>query len=448
MENERNNPTGGRSMGIKINVFIVLSLMTFFVFANGGPIFDYNIGSTGNIRFIKKSNLKLLKEDLQINIEDEKTHFKIKYIFQNIGGDEKIQFAFPMETKKEGVFYEGEEVKKKIETFIERKKVDSYQISINRKKINYSKKSETIKLEHEGYEIREWFVSEVEFKKFEKAEIFISYTIESYRDIHLHSCSTQPKISERTLQYDFSPASFFGDGMVSDLNVVVDFTDLKKINGKFIKSEGLEFIEQKPGVIEFTGKNIDFNKVKGVLLTYDIKSKDRKEYIGAKRMLPEKFKIIKPAIPLSQLKRLFDFNAETSLCLEKENKIEFLFDEANLPGYGAIVLSNHKADKFRIYSEVYCSIQNTDPIDEKISFEYSSDKFRYCNLCSNSECEIKERKNCNLLTDCADDLFDLGDYDPTKVKECRLKIRIETVESTKNAPCISEILLLPHYQGD
>jgi hypothetical protein len=365
----------GSPVGIKTKVFVILSFITSFVFANGGPIFDYKIGSTGNIRFMKKNNIRLVKEELNINIDGEKAHFKVRYIFQNIGGAEKIKFAFPMETRKEGEFYDGEEAKKKIETFIEKKKVDPYQISINRKNISYSKKSETVKLENGGYKIREWFVSDVEFKKFEKSEIFISYTTESYRDIHLHSCSAQPKISERTLQYDFSPASFFGDGTVSDLNVVVDFTGLEKINGKFIRSEGLDFIEQKPGVIEFNGKNIDFNKVKGVLLTYDIKSKDRKEYIGAKRMLPEKFKIIKPAIPLSQLKRLFDFNAVTSLCLEKDNEIEFLFDSTSLPGYGAIVLSNQKADKFRIYSEVHCSRQNTDSIGEKALFEISKEKF-------------------------------------------------------------------------
>lgn len=436
-------------MVLKANIFSILSFLVFSLFANGGPIFDYKIGSTGNIRFIKKSNLKLVKEDLQINIKDEKAHFKIKYIFQNIGGGETIKFAFPMETKKEGVFYDGEEVKKKIETFIEKKKVDSYQISVNRKNISYSKKSETVKLENGGYEIREWFVSEVEFKKLEKAEIFISYTIESYREIYLYSCSAQPKISKRTLRYDFSPASFFGDGTVSDLNVVVDFSGLKKINGKFIKSEGLEFIKQKPGVVKFTGKNIDFNKVKDVLLTYDIKSKDRKEYIGAKRMLPEKFKIIKPAIPLSQLKRLFDFNSETSLCLEKDNEIEFLFDEANLPGYGAIFLSNKRNAKCKIHSKVHCSRQDTEFIDERISFEYSFNEFRDCDLCNNSKCEMKERKNCHFLTDCADDLFDLGDYDPTKVKECALKIKIKPIDSTANdACCISEIILLPHYQGD
>ena len=69
------------------------------VFANGGPVFDNKLGATGNVTFVKKTNLQLLKEDLKIKIDGEKAHFQVRYTFQNIGSDTKIQFAFPMETE-------------------------------------------------------------------------------------------------------------------------------------------------------------------------------------------------------------------------------------------------------------------------------------------------------------------------------------------------------------
>ena len=61
---------------------------------------------------------------------------------------------------------------------------------------------------------------------------------------------------------------------------------------------------------------------------------------------------------------------------------------------------------------------------------------------------IEKVKKCDFITDCAYDLFDLGDYDATNVKECRMNIKIEPLGTTKDFPCISEILILPHYLGE
>ena len=106
-------------------------------------------------------------------------------------------------------------------------------------------------------------------------------------------------------------------------------------------------------------------------------------------------------------------------------------------------MKTSKNDKFKVTGEMKCDSWYSEDV-----FEYTSDKIRKCDLCSASRCEMQKKPNCKFPTDCAYDLIDPGDYDPTKVKECRIKIKIEPVGATKNAPCISEIFIMPHYLGE
>ena len=83
-------------------ISVILLFLADLLYANGGPVFDNKLGSTGNLTFVKKAALQLVKEDLKIKVDGEKAHFQVRYTFQNIGGDTKIQFAFPMETEMFG----------------------------------------------------------------------------------------------------------------------------------------------------------------------------------------------------------------------------------------------------------------------------------------------------------------------------------------------------------
>jgi|GEM_PF-2942100 len=428
-------------------IFSAVLLFCFCVFANGGPIFDNKLASTGNIVFVNKTDIRLVKENLDIKIDGERAHFKVKYIFQNIGRDTKIQFAFPMETEMFGVSDNSVKADREIKNFIEREKVLSYKISKNGRDLKWLKKTKTAKSKSDLYEnpykISEWFISDIEFKKFEKAEIYITYTIESYRELSFYSCSAMPRLTSRNLHYNFYPASFFGTGTVGDLSVTVDLTELKKDNGKLDETRGLEFIEQTPGVLKFEGKNVDFKKVREFLVWYSIEDKDRSEYIKAKRLLPTQFRIVSLEIAPENVKKMFDFDPETCFALGKENEISFFFDKKFLPGYSAILLKTSKNDRFKVTGKMDC-----DSLDREEKFEYTSDKIRKCDLCSAARCEMQQKPNCKFPTDCAYDLIDPGDYDPTNIKKCRIKIKVESAGATKNIPCISEIFIMPYYLGE
>ena len=428
-------------------IFSAVLLFCFCVFANGGPIFDNKLASTGNIVFVNKTDIRLVKENLDIKIDGERAYFKVKYIFQNIGRDTKIQFVFPMETEMFGVSDNSVKADREIKNFTEREKVLSYKISKNGKNLKWLKKTETAKSKSDLYEnpykISEWFISEIEFKKFEKAEIYITYTIESYRELSFYSCSAMPRMTSRNLHYNFYPASFFGNGTVGDLSVTVDLTELTKDNGKLEGTGGLEFTEQSPGVLKFEGKNVDFKKVKEFSVYYLIEEKDRFEYIKAKRLIPTQFRIVSPEIAPENVKKMFDFDPDTCFVPGKENEISIFFDKKSLPGYSAILLKISKNDRFKVIGEMDC-----DSLDLEEVFEYTSDKIRKCDRCSASLCEMQKKPNCKFPTECAYDLIDSGDYDPTNVKECRMKIKIEPAGATKNAPCISEIFIMPHYLGE
>lgn len=429
-------------------ISIILLFLADLLYANGGPVFDNKLGSTGNLTFVKKAALQLVKEDLKIKVDGEKAHFQVRYTFQNIGVDTKIQFAFPMETEMFGWSCWGEKEPecqanraKEIKNFLEKEKVFGYKISKNGKDLKWSKKSETKTIkdsEEDEEKISEWFISEIEFKKFEKAEIHISYTIESGRELGFYSCSAMPRMNLRHIHYNFYPASFFGTGTVGDLSVTVDLTELKKDNGKPDETRGLEFIEQSPGFLKFEGKNVDFKKVREFLVWYSIEEKDRTEYIKAKRLLPTQFRIVSPEIAPENVKKMFDFDPDTCFAPGKENEISFYFDKKSLPGYSAILLKTSKNDRFKVTGEMKC-----DHVSSKdVSFDYIPGKVRKWDNCAYAA-KVLEKSDCKFPTECAYDLIDPGDYDPTNVKECRMKIKVEPAGTTKNAPCISEIFIMP-----
>ena len=432
-------------------IFLIVLLFCFCVFANGGPVFDNKLGATGNLTFVKKTNLQLLKEDLKIKIDGEKAHFQVRYTFQNTGGDTKIQFAFPMETNISDFEISDKEVKR----FIEKEKVLSYKISKNGNDLKWLKKSETRKIENclsadigDIIKVSEWFISEIEFKKFEKAEIYITYTIESDRELGFYSCSAIPILYDRTVHYNFYPASFFGNGTVGDLSVTVDLTELKKDNGKLEETNGLNFTEQTPGILKFEGKNVDFKKTKDFFVWYSIDEKDKSDYLKAKRLLPAQFRIVSPKISPEDVKKMFDFDPDTCFTPGKENEFTFLFDKKSLPGYSSLLLKTSKNDKFQVAAEMKCDCdlkvnEYGSPLFVKASFEYIPGKVRKWNNCA-STAKILEKSNCKFPTECAYDLIDPGEYDATKVEECRIKIKIEPDKTTKKAPCISEIFIMPY----
>ena len=439
-------------------IFSSFFLFCFCVFAYERAVFDNKLGATGNVTFVKKANLQLLKEDLKIKIDGEKAHFQVRYTFQNTGGDTKIQFAFPMETNIfESDFKPSD---KEVKNFIEKEKVLSYKISKSGKDFNWLKKSETKKIKeyfggeipYDIMEIREWFISGIEFKKFEKAEIYISYTIESARNLIFSRCSAMPELN-RAVRYNFYPASFSGNGTVGDLSVTVDLTELKKDNGKLEGTDGLEFTEQTPGILKFEGKNVDLKKTKNFLVWYSIEEKDKLDYIKAKRLLPEQFRIVSPKISPEDVKKMFDFDPDTCFVIGKESEFTFLFDKKLLPGYSSLLLKASENDKFQVAAEMKCDLKVNEhgfPMSTESSFEYIPGKVRKWNNCAYAA-KMLEKSNCKFPTECAYDLLDPGDYYAEEFEECRIKIKIEPDKITKKAPCISEIFILfmiPHYLGE
>ena len=53
----------------KLIISIFLLLLVNLLYANGGPVFDNKLGSTGNLTFVKKTALQLVKEDLKIKVD-------------------------------------------------------------------------------------------------------------------------------------------------------------------------------------------------------------------------------------------------------------------------------------------------------------------------------------------------------------------------------------------
>ena len=425
-------------------VFVSVFLFALGLFSNGGPIKSYGLGSAGNIQFIRKKNIELMNESVFVKIEGREVKYEIKYTFANKGETEKITFAFPMEVIIEDFNIDSEKERKAfIDKELKKSRVSSYKLSVNKKALPYKIKAEAHKLKEGGYLVKEWFVSEIELGKGLKTEVVISFSAASQGDLSFYSCSALPEFSERKINYDFYPASFFGEGTVQHLTVRIDFSEILKMNGKVLKYEGLDFKKSENGVFLFSGKKINLKKTKGFSFSYDMSRKEKFDYFNKIRMGHDKLKILKPDADSSELLKMFDSNLETTYCLKKGQEIELFFDKNVLPGYGGLIMKDSKEDEFKIDVNVECC-----GFKGNESFIYSSENFRECDLCSKSKCEFKKKSDCLYYTDCMSDLFDLGDYDATKVEKCQVKIKITPEKAGQNESCIGEIIILPYYQGN
>ncbi|AFM03908.1 hypothetical protein Fleli_1484 [Bernardetia litoralis DSM 6794] len=230
-------------------------------FANGGVVDENYFKKTGNIRLLQKADISLLKEDLRIKIVSDTTFIEVTYLLKNNGNTQSVHYGFPVDRYKSDWRDEPYTSVLYFEAFVNQKT----------KKHEHWKTEQTEKENDKNYEIiREWYGLTLDFKKGRTQTLTIKYAIQNYRSDYYYAFYFIPDPSERRFVYDLFPSSSWGNGIVSDLSVTMDLSDLKKHECS-TEITGLEGLENKnqDGIYTLQTQNFDLKKESFISITYD-----------------------------------------------------------------------------------------------------------------------------------------------------------------------------------
>ena len=320
-------------------IFSIIFLFSFCVVGNAGPIdILSSLKSTGNLVALEKTDVEIKKESLFIKINGVSANIEVNYTYFNKGKDETIDFAFPIDFEVDIFDARQDPMHKDITNFsilmngaeacpeytIEK----FYDCNPNEKSCH-----PIIPPEMSDYFIKRWYVTKILFPKNHETKVSIKYTVNAYALHYLYSDSSIPVLNNRKLQYDFSPAQYFGMGKAEEMEIVINAQKVDAIGGKIVKISPAVFNE-KDKIYKYSGKNFDFGKNPSLSIEYDIRNSEMFEYFKKNRkgfndMYGDFWGLGTKVEVSSSLKgydarKLFDGDLSTAWCFKRSDKEEYI----------------------------------------------------------------------------------------------------------------------------
>ncbi|MBN1602817.1 MAG: hypothetical protein JW915_14505 [Chitinispirillaceae bacterium] len=236
-------------------IFKTVIVLFASVYANGGPSKSSALMKGGDVKLENASEINLVREDLNFIVIDDSIKINVRYRLKNTSTEKKeITYAFPIDAR--------------INLFNREPELPS-DININYDKLllKYHLIQEKIDIDsvNEEYTIRRWLISSFTISGSSTEELTISYTIQSGFADDLDNTSYVPEYGERSMVWDFSPASYWGNGITDTMNITVDVHSIK-MKGGSVELEGMEFVNNN-GLYDFSKNSFDLkNKL---TITYE-----------------------------------------------------------------------------------------------------------------------------------------------------------------------------------
>lgn len=425
----------------KIIPLILLMVTASNIFANGGPIDGCAVYRTADIILINMPDIKLIKEDLKINIVGDYSFVDVTYVIQNNSyTDSKITYGFPIDYIRTDLQYEFEWQKEylpEIEFYLDAKKLKiKHQVDYS----IFEEKADTN--DEQMLEMRRsWYIVDFNIPKGKSIILKVKYKIKNGFEDWATTKSFFPTFDDRRFIYDFKPAQNWDDGIIDELNVQINVKDIITKGGK-VNISGLSFSESL-GVYFASFKKYDLKTSPNLTIFYQNTEK-LSDYLSKYRIKNDKIKAVTVSSSLSSSyssKNLFDFDFNTAWVEGSERdgigeKIEIELDKYPLAaiclinGYtknADVYLSNNRIKKLKIDIEYIDYEDSTKLITE--SNEVLFNKLEYN--------EISKNNFGNIITI-------VGDYGDGYSKITKITLTIlDVYKGTKYSDtCISELLLL------
>ena len=336
-------------------VFLTILLFSFCIFGNAGPIdILSSLKSTGNLVALEKANIEIKKESLFIKINGISADIEVNYTYFNKGKYEIIDFAFPIDFEVDMFDARQDPLRTDISGFsISVNGAKAYPDHIIEKSYNCNPNEESchpiIAEDMTENFIKRWYVTKIPFPKNHETKVSIQYTVNAYALHFLYSDSSIPVLNNRKLQYDFSPAQYFGMGKTEEMEIVINAQKVDAIGGKIVKILPAVFNE-KDKIYKYSGKNFDFGKNPSLSIEYDIKNSEMFEYFKKNRKgfndmyggfwgLGTKVEV-SSSLKGYDARNMFDGDLSTAWCFKKSDKEEFVeisLDPMPVVGYISVM---------------------------------------------------------------------------------------------------------------
>jgi len=372
----------------KLITFIFLLSNAVLIFANGGPIDGSYIHKTGNIRLIEMADIKLISEKLHITVDGDYCHVKVDYVLKNQSEAKNVKYGFPVD------YYAGERItdidflvkqaQEQFENYYRKDYITYFRIYDNDEQLNtnphktskkYTSKvwksrinkydydddsnySSTFHLVGEYDVSRQWYLTEISFESKERKKISVEYSVRSsYNDWEY---GDYLYYSKRRFSYDLTPSKHWGDGILADFQLDIEFLEditFQGDNGFF----GIDNYTTTNNGYQLHTTNFDLNQDQILHLIYDNKCLKTTEFMQKGLLQPNIKTSTSPNIST-----ILDGNLTTTYQMSiSENPILIETEDIDFKQFGLIASRSVNA-KLKI--SVLFSPFNTTLPDEWESF--------------------------------------------------------------------------------
>lgn len=332
-------------------VFFSILLFSFCVFGNAEPIdILSSLKSTGNLVALEKANIEIKKESLFIKINGVSADIEVNYTYFNKGKDEIIDFAFPIDFEVDMFDARQDPLRTDITAFsISVNGTEAYPDHIMEKFYNCNPNEKSCHPIIPEYLtenlIKMWYVTKIQFPQNSETKVTVKYKVNAYAYHSRYSSDPIPVLGSRILQYDFSPAQYFGMGKADEMEIVIDAREVDYAGGKIFKISPSVFNE-KDRIYRYSGKNFDFRKNPSLSVEYDITNSEMFDYFkknrkGFNNMFGSNTQVkVSSSLKGYDARKLFDGDLSTAWCFKRSDKEEFVeisLDPMPVVGYISVM---------------------------------------------------------------------------------------------------------------
>jgi hypothetical protein len=206
-----------------LNYFLI-SILLLGIFtptnflANGGPVDVSHLKNTGQIKLITKEKVTIDEEFLFISLEGDYANVVVKYKLTNHGQTEDIAYAFPVITDR----YDDAVL---LSFLTMDEYIPFFKMELDGNNLLYKTSGDSAKSDpkSEYYDLNiNWNTSTIHLPKNVQKQLVISYRVKnSFYDFGT-SKSYFVDWDERKFIYDFSPAKYWGEGIIGKIEIVVN----------------------------------------------------------------------------------------------------------------------------------------------------------------------------------------------------------------------------------
>lgn len=336
---------------VKLLIIILSTVPLSLAWGNGGPLYlAASAFRSGNPICREIKDVDLLSEKLVINIlRDGYCEVTVKYVLWNRSDKDYlgIDYGFPIDYLS-SVYYD------------DKLTINNIFFACNGETLNFSK-SERALISRNGleqlapidviygdgqsslkeYEVfRNWYYTKFDIEKYSLVNLEVRY---SYRTLQCDDNSPMlldyPAEVEGQLLYDFSPASSWGDGIIRDFYMEVNFCDLPDSSGTgesygVRESRGIDFQHKEPTKLIYRARNFDLKKAQPFFISYCVAGIPTWEIMRRNLVSTKEYSIKtsheQKAYPTTNL---CDMNIETTWVGRVGDWIECTFDSNDIIGF-------------------------------------------------------------------------------------------------------------------